>query len=248
MPATLAAPGARSPETFPDATGPNRGTGAVTAYPERDSNPHALLGHKILSGFTASDAPVHTEPDRAQTEVAEKPEPSGSIPNGDRPSPEKSPDIVARIFQRVVLDRAGCWRWQGALNSQGYGSIRIGGRTGRTLSVHRVVAESCLGPIPADRMVCHHCDVRDCVNPAHLYIGTAVDNARDKRERGRAVNILASQNAAKTHCPNGHPYAGGNLMVLGNGNRRCRTCQRAQQRQSALVRQSRASSTLRGAA
>lgn len=108
--------------------------------------------------------------------------------------------------------------------------------------MHRVVAESCLGPIPSDRMVCHHCDVRDCVNPAHLYIGTAVDNARDKRERGRAVNILASQNAAKTHCPNGHPYAGGNLMVLGNGNRRCRTCQRAQQRQS------RAPSTLRGAA
>jgi hypothetical protein len=41
------------------------------------------------------------------------------------------------------------------------------------------------GPAPADKFVCHHCDVPACVNPAHLYLGTAKDNARDASARGR---------------------------------------------------------------
>jgi hypothetical protein len=156
--------------------------------------------------------------------------------------------VLERIARRLRVDASGCWLWQGARNSQGYGCIRIGGRSGRTVSVHRIVAESRFGVIPADRMVCHTFDVRACANPSHLYLGTAVDNARDMIARGRDVNVLATRNAQKTHCTKGHPYAGANLMIVGSGDRRCRICQRAQQRQSALTRRARSASAHGGVA
>jgi hypothetical protein len=133
--------------------------------------------------------------------------------------------ILDRVRARVAFASSGCWMWQGATNSKGYPAMRIGGRAGKTMSVHRLVAAEVYGAIPAGMLVCHTCDVPACVNPAHLYIGTALDNMRDKIERGRAVNVLATRNASKTHCPNGHPYSTENTLVLKDGERRCRTCQ-----------------------
>jgi hypothetical protein len=79
-----------------------------------------------------------------------------------------------------------------------------------------------------------------CPN-GHAYAGNEMpDNAMGWRCRtcylawcevhsqgGRNVGQI---NAAKTHCPAGHPYSGGNLMVLRNGRRRCRTCNNDQSR------------------
>lgn len=43
-------------------------------------------------------------------------------------------------------------------------------------------------------MVCHRCDNPACVNPNHLFIGTAVDNNQDARAKGRAVTPRATKN------------------------------------------------------
>jgi len=77
-----------------------------------------------------------------------------------------------------------CWLWHGALNDAGYGQWELGS-SGRKLRAHRVMWTLTFGPIPKGLYVCHSCDVRNCVNPTHLFLGTVQDNLRDCREKGR---------------------------------------------------------------
>lgn len=89
------------------------------------------------------------------------------------------------IISRVEYDtNGGCWLWTGTLTSNEYGSVKIRGkRTG----AHRYFYEAFNGPIPDSLLVCHKCDVRCCVNPAHLFCGDASDNMTDMSNKGRAV-------------------------------------------------------------
>jgi hypothetical protein len=90
---------------------------------------------------------------------------------------------VAEIFNRNITKTDGCWLWQGGLSSSGYGVIHIG-RVG--CFAHRVSWEIANArPIPEGMFVCHSCDTPRCVNPAHLWIGTAGDNNRDAAQKGR---------------------------------------------------------------
>lgn len=77
-----------------------------------------------------------------------------------------------------------CWEWQGSISSGGYGSFYISSLK-KDIRAHQASWKINRGEIPDGLWVLHHCDNRKCVNPHHLFLGTASDNQRDMRSKGR---------------------------------------------------------------
>lgn len=77
-----------------------------------------------------------------------------------------------------------CWIWQAARSVSNYGTFSW---FGTNINAHRAAYMLTHGPIEPGKDVLHTCHngVGGCVNPAHLYLGTDVDNIRDKFEAGR---------------------------------------------------------------
>ena len=84
-------------------------------------------------------------------------------------------------FVRGAPDQ--CWLWLGRPNHDGYGVFYL---KGKYLRSHRVAWTVFVGQVPDGMLVCHSCDVPNCVNPGHLWIGTAADNNRDRAKKGRS--------------------------------------------------------------
>lgn len=91
--------------------------------------------------------------------------------------------LKERLMAKVEKTQT-CWLWRGARTRSGHGLIGAGDYRGN-IGTHRASWELENGPIPQGLWVLHRCDIPNCVNPAHLYLGTRADNARDVRERGK---------------------------------------------------------------
>jgi hypothetical protein len=83
------------------------------------------------------------------------------------------------------VTESGCWIWTASIRRTGYGRLGLGRRRERDADAHRIAWQLYRGDIPAGLWVLHRCDVRCCVNPEHLYLGTIKDNAKDRVLRGR---------------------------------------------------------------
>lgn len=85
-------------------------------------------------------------------------------------------------FLSRVKKTDDCWLWMGRVNEKGYGVMPI---ARKNFSAHRLSYEYFIGDIEVGEMVLHSCDVRSCVNPAHLFLGDAKLNAIDASSKGR---------------------------------------------------------------
>lgn len=79
-----------------------------------------------------------------------------------------------------------CWEWQGSINAGGYGQMTV---MCKHWPAHKASYLINIGPLDA-RNVCHTCDNRRCVNPAHLYLATQSQNMKDAVSRGRLPLVI----------------------------------------------------------
>ena len=87
-------------------------------------------------------------------------------------------------FWKYVEKTDSCWLWTGAKIGNGYGHITV---KRQSIKTHRFSWELHYGAIPAGMFVCHRCDVKACVRPDHLFLGTNQDNQLDAVAKGRHV-------------------------------------------------------------
>jgi hypothetical protein len=102
------------------------------------------------------------------------------------------PDKNIRNFWAKVNKTDNCWMWTGCVDKDGYGQITI---QYKSYKAHRISWQMHCSEIPKGLIVCHHCDVPQCVNPDHLFLGTVKDNADDMMNKGRQLKGDRNHNA-----------------------------------------------------
>lgn len=96
-------------------------------------------------------------------------------------------------FWAKVQKTEACWLWTAGTRN-GYGRYSLGSKSEGVQSAHRFSYELHKGKIPLGLYVCHTCDNKLCVNPDHLYAGSAKDNMKDSVERNRLNPAKGSRN------------------------------------------------------
>lgn len=96
-------------------------------------------------------------------------------------------------FERSIerITESGCWIWM-SCSTRGYGVTAV---NKRPIRAHRWAWKLFVGEIPDGLFVCHRCDVPTCCNPAHLFLGTALDNNRDSWSKGRRKPLAIHRQA-----------------------------------------------------
>lgn len=95
-------------------------------------------------------------------------------------------DLKRLLLKKVRKNKNGCWVWQGAIATWGYGVFNF---AWGAIPAHKAAFLLFKGDLPKDKpFVCHACDNPPCVNPAHLWAGDAGDNIRDAVRKGRAAH------------------------------------------------------------
>lgn len=142
----------------------------------------------------------------------------------DTQAPDAVTEALKRRFWEKVerRERDQCWLWLGSKNERGYGSMshnkRLRKATHLAFEIHH------MRPFPIGMVARHTCDNPSCVNPQHIVPGTLRQNAQDMVERKR------HHANRRTHCIKGHPLSGENLIHRKNGQRGCRECNKAHQK------------------
>src|ERR1700759_2409142 len=90
---------------------------------------------------------------------------------------------IDRFHKAYFQAPSGCWLWLFAIGHDGYGIFKVGVKN---IRAHRFSYETFIGPIAKGMLVLHKCDVRNCVNPDHLWSGTSAQNSLDMRLKGRS--------------------------------------------------------------
>lgn len=94
-------------------------------------------------------------------------------------------NLTERFLHHIVVDDKGCWIWNSEQTTNGYGRITIyENKKRKRIRAHRLSYELFKGKITDDMVVCHSCDVKLCVNPEHLWLGTHQDNMEDAYRKG----------------------------------------------------------------
>jgi hypothetical protein len=102
------------------------------------------------------------------------------------PDPVDDTGVPKTFWSRIEPEpTSGCWLWVGPLGSNGYGGVFY---RGKMWGCHRLVWTLVHGSVPKGLVVCHRCDVRCCVNPAHMYLATQSQNILDSHERKRGAH------------------------------------------------------------
>ena len=106
--------------------------------------------------------------------------------------PMSSIESRITVFMDTVSPEpmSGCWLWIGYCMNAGYGTFRLRGINEKA---HRASWLMFRGEIPDNLFVCHHCDIKTCVNPDHLFLGTHMDNMRDMMRKGRSPRSVGER-------------------------------------------------------
>jgi hypothetical protein len=118
-----------------------------------------------------------------------------------------------RFFEKVHWYE-GCLMWVGSRSGSGYGQMQFGKRKEMA---HRISYQLFVGPIPEGETIDHKCERKLCVLHTHL------------QPMPMLQNVMLGSKAQNTHCPQGHPFEGHNLIWNGTS-RMCRICKNTNNR------------------
>lgn len=102
--------------------------------------------------------------------------------------PASGMELASRFWEKVVV-HSDCWLWTGSQNRGGYGIFNNG-------LAHRFSWSLVHGSIPKGLQICHVCDVRACVKPEHLFLGSQQDNVSDMHQKGRQRHLKGQESGS----------------------------------------------------